>query len=228
MSNASVPPNLTVKRTPSSRVLVTCKPTFDALSETSATSGCVTTSADLSAGSTEHASALSLVGLLHPVSTNVVTAAASIRFTCTASVRRYSLDVTPGTSGSEAVVTATPAPGGAFPSGDLIVRGRSHRRVRVAAGRKGGLHQPPNKVRRGQPEYLRAGSTLAPARQRPNGWWALRITDEDLATYPERNCPACSWPVPRATPEVASTTHADGTLRGPRSEAHGRSGPLRR
>ena len=24
-------------------------------------------------------------------------------------------------------------------------------------------------------------------RQRPNGWWALRITDEDLAGFPERN-----------------------------------------
>ena len=24
-------------------------------------------------------------------------------------------------------------------------------------------------------------------RQRANGWWALRITDEDLAAFPERN-----------------------------------------
>jgi hypothetical protein len=39
MSNASLPSNLTVNRTRFSRVLETCKPTFDVLSETSATSG---------------------------------------------------------------------------------------------------------------------------------------------------------------------------------------------
>jgi hypothetical protein len=38
--HASLPSNLTVNRTRSSRVLVTCKPTFDVFSETSATSGC--------------------------------------------------------------------------------------------------------------------------------------------------------------------------------------------
>jgi hypothetical protein len=54
MSNASLPSNLTVNRTRFSRVLETCKPTFDVLSETSATSGCVTTSAGQFSRSTEH------------------------------------------------------------------------------------------------------------------------------------------------------------------------------
>lgn len=77
MSNASLPSNLTVNRTRFSRVLVTSRPTFDALSEASATSGCATTSAGLVAW---HAS---LSPAPHPASRNVVTAAASIRFTCT-------------------------------------------------------------------------------------------------------------------------------------------------
>jgi hypothetical protein len=100
----------------------------------------------LRAGSTEHALALSLLGLLHPVSRNVVTAAASIRFTCTASVRGCSLDVTPGTSGSEAVPSRPHRRPGGVPIGRPHSARRSHRRVRVAAGRKGGLHQPPSKV----------------------------------------------------------------------------------
>jgi hypothetical protein len=77
MSNASLPSNLTVNRTRFTRVLVTSKPTFDALSETSATSGWVTTSAGLL-----H---VTLSPALHPARRNVATGAASIRLTCTVS-----------------------------------------------------------------------------------------------------------------------------------------------
>jgi hypothetical protein len=32
-----------------------------------------------------------------------------------------------------------------------------------------------------------SGSEVGEWRQRPDGWWVLRVTDEDLAGFPEQN-----------------------------------------